>query len=90
MSDSLLQIALPILPEDTRTRLNAVYAQVPAVSCTGCDAPGSCCELTDAEYDDDFATMYPLYAVEYINIIDYVSLTLLPQKKQRELLKHSR
>ena len=85
MSDSLLQIASPILPENMRTRLNAVYAQVPAVSCAGCDAPGSCCELTDAEYDDDFATMYPLYAVEYLNIIDYVRAHFDP-KKQREFL----
>ncbi len=85
MSDSLLQIALPILSEQTRARLNAVYARVPAVSCAGCDAPGSCCALTDAEYDDDFATMYPLYAVEYVHIVDYVRAHF-DAKKQRQLL----
>ena len=85
MSDSLLQIASPILPEQTRTRLNAVYARIPAVSCAGCDAPGSCCELTDAEYEDNFATMYPLYAVEYVHIVDYVR-SHFDAKKQRELL----
>ena len=63
MSDSLLQIASPVLSDDVRARLNAIYAQVPAVSCAGCDAPGSCCALTDDEFRDDFATMYPLYAV---------------------------
>ena len=81
----MLQIAWPILSEDMRARLNEVYAQVPAVSCGGCDAPGSCCELTDEEYDADYATMYPLYAVEYANIVDYVRSHFAPQK-QRELL----
>lgn len=86
MSDSLLQIALPVLPGDMRVRLSELYAQVPAVSCSGCDAPGSCCVLTDDEYDDDFATMYPLYAVEYVNIVDYVR-THFDKKKQQQLLE---
>jgi len=72
VSDSLLPIALPVLPEDVRARLNAVYERVPGVSCDGCDNPGKCCWLTEEEMDDDYATMYPLYAVEYVNIVDYV------------------
>ena len=53
MSDSLLPIALPVLPEDVRARLNAVYERVPGVSCDGCDNPGKCCWLTEEEMDDE-------------------------------------
>ncbi|MDE2887982.1 MAG: YkgJ family cysteine cluster protein [Gemmatimonadota bacterium] len=59
------------LPEPERRRLQAVYDQVPAVSCH-CDRLGQCCELTNEEMEADFATMYPLYSVEYLNIVDYV------------------
>lgn len=72
MSESLLQIASPILADAVRARLQAVYEQVPGVSCDGCDNPGKCCWLTEEEMADDYATMYPLYAIEYANIVDYV------------------
>lgn len=74
MSDSLLHIAgsdEPVLPEDVRASLERLYRDVPAVTC-GCDRLGQCCELTEAEAADDWATMYPLYAVEYLNIVDHV------------------
>jgi Fe-S-cluster containining protein len=48
--------------------LQALYAQVPA---TRCEQSGECCVLTDAEFDDEYATMFPLYAAEYLNIVAY-------------------
>lgn len=89
MSFGLLQIA-PVLqerllPEEVRARLQAVYDRVPRVSCEGCDRPGQCCELTEEEMAADFATMYPLYAVEYLNIVDYIRAHFDPQR-QEELL----
>ena len=74
MNDSLLHITGdhdPVLPAEARDSLNRLYADVPAVVC-GCDKLGQCCELTEEEAADDWATMYPLYAVEYLNIVDYV------------------
>jgi len=76
LSDALLEIkgAVPEgdrLPSDIRSRLDALYARVPQVSCA-CDRAGQCCELTESERDGDFATMYPLYLVEYLNIVDHV------------------
>ena len=62
-----------LLPNEVREDLEALYAQVPGVSCQACDRPGKCCELTGPEFQADFATMYPLYAVEYLNIVDHVS-----------------
>lgn len=75
MKPTLLQIAPSgerrWLSESDRRRLQSVYDQVPAVSCH-CDRLGQCCELTTEEMEADFATMYPLYTVEYLNIVDYV------------------
>ena len=91
MNDGLMQITPPIgqhepmLPDAVRARLNKLYAQVPGVSCSGCDRPGNCCELTPDEWDDNYATMYPLYAVEYLNIVDYIH-THFDSERQRELL----
>ncbi|MBT4138016.1 MAG: YkgJ family cysteine cluster protein [Candidatus Latescibacteria bacterium] len=94
MSDSLMQITPPVgqqepmLPDAVRERLNALYDEVPGVSCSACDRPGSCCELTQTEFDDDYATMYPLYAVEYLNVVDYVR-THFDSERQREFLSLS-
>ena len=63
-----------------RKRLQAVYDRVPGVSC-GCDRPGQCCELTEEEIAEDFATMYPLYTAEYLNIVDYVRDHFDPQRR---------
>jgi Fe-S-cluster containining protein len=73
-----------LLSSDLRSRLNALYACVPQVSCT-CDRPGQCCELTEAEMAGDFATMYPLYLVEFLNIVDYVRRRL-PRDRQQAVL----
>ena len=59
------------LPDDLRSQLQATYDRIPSVRC-GCGHPGWCCELTPEEMASDFATMYPLYKVEYLNIVDYV------------------
>ncbi|MDA0709476.1 MAG: YkgJ family cysteine cluster protein [bacterium] len=91
MIPELLQITPPaglreaMLPKGVRARLNTLYDQIPGVSCEGCDHPGKCCELTQSEWDADYATMYPLYAVEYLNIVDYVR-THFGSERQRELL----
>ena len=85
MSDSLLQITRtsdPILPAEAKASLESLYGKVPAVSC-GCDKLGQCCELTEEEAADEWATMYPLYAVEYLNIVDYVrdNFSLVDQER---------
>jgi Fe-S-cluster containining protein len=78
VSDLPLQIAgdgeAPerILSDSVRERLNAMYDKVPKVSCE-CDRLGQCCELTPEEMAADFAAMYPLFTVEYLNIVDYVN-----------------
>ena len=74
-----------LLPASVRERLRALYSRVPRVSCT-CDRLGQCCELTEAERADDYATMYPLYTVEYLNIVDYVQRRFDP-KRQQDLLE---
>jgi Fe-S-cluster containining protein len=81
VSESFLQIAdssdadrtpKRIVPDTIRERLHAMYAKVPSVSCE-CDKLGQCCELTPEEMAADFAAMYPLYPIEYLNIVDYVN-----------------
>ncbi len=52
-----------------KERLEKVYSQVPSTRCAG---SGECCWLTSEEYVNDYATMFPLYRVEYANIVDYV------------------
>ncbi len=50
-------------------QLEEVYSHVPATRCAG---SGECCWLTPEEYDNDYATMFPLYRAEYINIVNYL------------------
>ncbi len=68
--------------EERREALEAVYREIPRTSCE-CDRPGQCCELTEEEMRSDFATMYPLYAVEYLNIVDYVEAHFSPEERAR-------
>ncbi len=88
MTTPLLQIASSQegrwLSERERRRLQAVYDQVPTVSCH-CDRLGQCCELTEEEMEADFATMYPLYSIEYLNIVDYVRAHFEPEARDRVL-----
>ena len=60
-----------LLSEEIAGRLASLYEGVPSVSCE-CDTPGQCCELSEEEKAGDFATMYPLYLAEYLNIVDYI------------------
>jgi len=52
-----------------KERLKRVYGQVPDTRCAG---SGECCWLTSEEYANDYATMFPLYRAEYVNIVDYL------------------
>lgn len=72
------------LGEDVRDRLDALYAKVPAVTCA-CDDLGQCCQLTPEEAAEDWATMYPLYTTEYLNIVDYVRRHFSPEEQSRLL-----
>ena len=62
--------------------LQALYAQVPATRCAN---SGECCVLTEEEFDNDYATMFPLYSAEYHNIVEYVKSRFTGQR-QRQLL----
>ncbi|MDP6776064.1 MAG: YkgJ family cysteine cluster protein [Candidatus Latescibacteria bacterium] len=75
------------LGEQAHARLEALYDRVPRVSCR-CDRPGWCCELTAEEDAAQFATMYPLYTVEYLNVLGYVR-DRLPAARQEELLGYT-
>ncbi len=67
---------------DLSSELQALYEQVPA---TRCAHSGECCVLTDDEFDNHYATMFPLYSAEYLNIVEYVK-THFSRERQRELL----
>ena len=67
-----------------KSRLAALYDRVPRVSCR-CDQPGWCCELTTEEDAAEFATMYPLYTVEYLNVVGHVR-NRFPADRQETLL----
>jgi len=87
LRDPLLQIRRdvePVLPTESKAVLDKIYKDVPAVTCA-CDKLGQCCELTEEEAADDWATMYPLYSVEYLNIVDYVQEHLSEADQERLL-----
>lgn len=67
---------------DLAEDLQALYEQVPA---TRCAQSGECCVLTADEFDNQYATMFPLYSAEYQNIVAYVKANFSPQR-QEELL----
>ena len=58
---------------ERHAQLEALYALVPSTICENC---GECCELTDEDMKLGYATMYPLFAVEYTYITEYVIRTL--------------
>ena len=55
--------------KEIKERLNRLYSQVPETRCAG---SGECCWLTSQEYKNDYATMFPLYKVEYLNIVGFL------------------
>lgn len=65
-----------------RRELQELYDQVPSTSCA---QSGECCALTDAEYDEGYATMFPLYRAEYANIAAYVEEHFSVDERQRLL-----
>lgn len=54
---------------DLAQALEALYEQVPA---TRCAQSGECCVLTSEEFDNHYATMFPLYSAEYKNIVAHL------------------
>jgi Fe-S-cluster containining protein len=62
--------------------LEELYRSVPRTVCDNC---GKCCRLTEAESAAGYFTMFPLYAIEYINIVCFVR-TRFHRRLQRELL----
>ena len=73
---------MAISVQDLASALQALYDQVPA---TRCAHSGECCVLTDDEFDNDYATMFPLYSAEYKNIVEFVK-NHFPPERQRDLL----
>tara|TARA_B100001123_G_scaffold391303_1_gene469561 strand:+ start:3058 stop:3783 length:726 start_codon:yes stop_codon:yes gene_type:complete len=73
-----------LLGADTKERLDALYAKVPDVTCA-CDNLGQCCQLTPEEAAEDWATMYPLYTTEYLNIVDHVRSHFSEEEQARFL-----
>lgn len=62
--------------------LRDLYDQVPSTCCAN---SGECCELTEEEMEEGYATMFPLYRAEYAHIVDHVRSNF-PEERQRELL----
>ncbi len=82
MIENVLNLKIQHQGENFKTALNQIYSGIPNTSCE-CDRPGQCCELTPEEMRSDFATMYPLYAVEYLNIVEYVDAVFPPEERDR-------
>ena len=74
-----------MLAEHLFSRLQELYDQVPSTRCAN---SGECCALTQAEYDGDYATMFPLYRVEFENILRYVK-THFDTETRNRLLSHT-
>lgn len=70
------------LTPSVQAELAALYAQVPA---TACASSGECCALTEAEYAGTFATMFPVYRVEYLNLVDHVNQSFPAPERERLL-----
>lgn len=71
--------ASPLLAEDLSSQLKILYDQVPSTCCAN---SGECCALTDAEFDQGWATMFPLYSAEYLHIAEHVRTHFSPQRQQ--------
>lgn len=75
----------PALSRSLKDELEALYREVPA---TGCASSGECCTLTDEEYRGTFATMFPLYRIEYLNLVDQVTARFAAGERE-ELLAYT-
>jgi Fe-S-cluster containining protein len=73
---------MAIEEKELRPALQRLYDQVPA---TRCAQSGECCSLTDQEFDEGYATMFPLYRAEYVNIVAYIEQHFSAEDAQRLL-----
>ena len=78
ISDSADTTRVPNLAAE----LQDVYGDVPPTCCAN---SGECCVLTESEMKEGYATMFPLYRAEYVNIVQYVR-SHFSGKRQEELL----
>ena len=65
---------------DRYAQLEAMYALLPRTTCEGC---GECCQLTEEDVRQGYVTMYPLFAVEFSYISEYVTGTLGEAEQRR-------
>ena len=68
--------------EQLAEELQSLYEQVPSTCCAN---SGECCVLTEQEREEGYATMFPLYRAEYLNIVRWVG-EKFPGKRREELL----
>ena len=68
--------------EGLAAQLQALYDQVPSTCCAN---SGECCALTEDEMRQGWATMFPIYTAEYVNIVDYITEHFSPSRRE-ELL----
>lgn len=70
-------------PQELSSQLQVLYDQVPSTCCAN---SGECCSLTDKEFAQGYATMFPLYSAEYLNIAAYVAAHF-PAERQQQLFE---
>ncbi len=68
--------------EKLAEELRVLYDQVPATCCAN---SGECCSLTEKEMEEGYATMFPLYRAEYLNIVRWVTENF-SEERRKELL----
>ena len=61
--------------------LEELYSTVPRTVCDNC---GQCCTLNEEEFVAGYVTMFPLYAIEYLNIVRFVRARF-PESLQQQL-----
>lgn len=59
----------PLTERDVKQILERFYRSVPATQCLNC---GECCQLTKVERRSGWVTMFPLYAIEYLYMVQYI------------------
>jgi Fe-S-cluster containining protein len=59
-------------------QLDKLYENAPA---TRCASSGECCQLTGQEYEDHYATMFPLYRAEYVNVRRFLRTEFAGQRQ---------
>jgi len=64
--------------DDLSNELEMLYSQVPA---TCCASSGECCALTEGEFENHYATMFPLYRAEYHNIVQFVEASFSDERR---------